>query len=103
MRLRIRPEALADLRAARQWYERRQRGLGHALIVAVDAAFQHIGAQPEVGAEVLPGIRRVLVRRFPYLVFYRRRGDELVVLAVAHAWQSPDLVLRRAARDEHEG
>jgi plasmid stabilization system protein ParE len=34
-------------------------------------------------------IRRVVARRFPYAVYYRRREDRIVVLAVFHGRRHP--------------
>lgn len=102
MRLRVRPEALADLEGARAWYERRQRGLGRAMVRAVDDALMRVRSQPEAGVEVLPGVRRVLVRRFPYLVFYRLRDDAIIVLAVAHARRNPEHLLERASENPRD-
>jgi len=48
-----------------------------------------IQAQPEIYAELRPGIRRGLLRRFPFSVIYEITGDAILVLAVAHQHRKP--------------
>ena len=45
---------------------------------------------PLLYAEVIPGIRRALLPRFPYDVFYAVRGDLIQVLAVLHNVRNPE-------------
>lgn len=51
----------------------------------VDAAIAGIARQPELFPPIHRGLRRVLVRRFPYAVFYRIDPDAARVVAVLHA------------------
>ena len=85
-------EAERELEAARDWYESQRTGLGREFILAVDAAVADIGQTPGLPvphvSETL-GVRRVLVRRFPYAVVYRVRGEEVRILAFAHAKRRP--------------
>jgi plasmid stabilization system protein ParE len=37
-----------------------------------------------------PGIRRLVATPFPYLIFYRIRGDTVVVLHIRHGRRSPE-------------
>jgi len=46
---------------------------------------------------VLPPLRRAVMRRFPYEVFYRD-GDDILVVMVLHTAQSPDRVRQRLGR-----
>lgn len=40
-----------------------------------------------------PGMRRIVVTPYPYLVFYREGRDEIVVHAVRHAARRPSTTL----------
>jgi len=40
--------------------------------------------RPQMLRLVHGNVRRVLLRRFPYAIFYRHRESELLVLAVMH-------------------
>ncbi len=81
--------ASADLRAAHDWYEQRSPGLGKDFIRMVDTALARIARQPELFPPIHRGLRRVLLRRFPYSVFYRIDTDAVRVIAVLHAKMDP--------------
>jgi plasmid stabilization system protein ParE len=85
----ITPEAEEDLADARPWYERKRAGLGERLILCVEGALDQIRRAPEAATEVYPGVRRVVVRQFPYGVFYRIDPDQIAVIAVYHSSRDP--------------
>ena len=85
----IRPEAEADLVSARAWYERQREGLGAALVLCVEEVLERIGRTPEMYTAVYHDIRRALTRRFPYAVYYRIAGNEVVVLGILHTHRDP--------------
>lgn len=90
MRIQFQPEALREMLEAQTWYESRSEGLGHEFERAVSVAVELAARQPEAHPEVAPGRRRVLVRRFPYSVFYdATEPDVLNVLAVFHHRRNP--------------
>lgn len=86
MPVTVRPTsaACADLVAAHDWYEQRSPGLGKDFVRRVDAAFAGIADHPELFPPVHRGLRRVLVRRFPYAIFYRIDAQTVRVIAVLH-------------------
>ncbi|MFC1707118.1 type II toxin-antitoxin system RelE/ParE family toxin [Planctomycetota bacterium] len=91
--VRLSEEAEADLRAAMEWYDERQPGLGERFLDAVKAALQMVAANPAIGSRP-PGVedrdaKRVLVRRFPYAVVYYLTDQEIRVVAVAHGRRRP--------------
>jgi plasmid stabilization system protein ParE len=85
----ITPEAEADLAEAKAWYERKRESLGEEFILCVEAGLEQIRRAPEAATEVQPGVRRVVVRRFPYGIFYRVDADQIAVLAVYHSKRDP--------------
>ena len=85
----VRPEAEADLAAAKQWYDEQREFLGDEFVAAVDETFATIQRLPGGGSEVIPGVRRALVRRFPYGVFYKVADDHLAIIAVYHLKRDP--------------
>jgi len=87
---RFTPAARADVSAARQWYRDRNPGIDSRFLQAVDSAVSAISAHPEIGHEIEPGIRRYLVRGFPYTIFYRLYSAEFVVVACLHAARDPE-------------
>jgi len=80
-----------DLAGAYQWYEEQRVGLGEGFLAAVDASFDGIEKFPEIFARVHGEVRRAMVSRYPYAVFYRIESKQVVVLAVLHTARDPRL------------
>ena len=95
LRLFVSPGAEADIQEAFEWYVERQRGLGRRFIRELDLAFARIVAEPLSYQEDLPGIRRSILRVFPYLIFYTLPADSAEILAVIHASQDPAYIAER--------
>jgi plasmid stabilization system protein ParE len=83
-RLVLLPGAAADLDAAAEWYEREREGLGADLLGHVDRILGRIEASPHQFPLVSGEVRRGLVTRFPYGVFFVTDGEAVVVIAVLH-------------------
>ncbi len=80
-----------DLAAAFGYYEAQTVGLGEQFLVAVTSAFEAIGRYPEMFSKVHGEVRRALVSRFPYAVFYRVESKRIAVLTVLHTARDPRL------------
>ena len=87
--VRFRPEAEAEALETRKWYERRRSGLGEAFNADLIAVLERIGENPLQFPPVRGEIRRAVLSRFPYAVYFRIHDSEIVVLAV-HGRQDPD-------------
>jgi plasmid stabilization system protein ParE len=74
---------------AEDWYEALRPGLGHEFREAVDATIARIAANPLAYPDRYHGARRALVRRFPYVLWYRTLPDLIVVLACVHGKRDP--------------
>jgi len=85
----LRPEAEADLQEAFGWYEDRSPGLGSEFLLCVDAALAELQRHPTLHAAIHNGIRRALVRRFPFGVFYLAEDARVIVLGILHAKRNP--------------
>jgi plasmid stabilization system protein ParE len=48
-----------------------------------------IGERPRLWAEIEPGVRRALLRGFPYSLIYSIESDRVFVLAVMHQKRRP--------------
>jgi plasmid stabilization system protein ParE len=89
--VRLLRRADADLEEAVAWYEARSPQAARRFEDAVIVALERIAAMPEMYALVDDQHRLCPVRRSQYLIVYRydANGDEIVVVAVAHAKQDP--------------
>ena len=85
----VRPEAAADIEEACRWYEARRQGLGDGFLDVVGEALGFLGAHTESAPVVHRDIRRQLLRRFPYGIFYRVIHGQFVVLGCFHARRNP--------------
>ena len=90
-RLVFRRAAGRDLSSAYGWYEAQRAGLGEAFLAAVNASLDAIAQFPEMFAATHGDVRRAIVARFPYAVFYRVEPQQIVVLAVLHTARDPGL------------
>jgi len=88
-RLIVRPEAELELSAAFNWYEDCTSGLGSDFLLCVDAVFDAIQRTPQQYPRVHSVVRRALIRRFPYEVFFLEDDERIVVLSVFHAKRNP--------------
>lgn len=93
-RVRIHAAAAEEAAEAAAWYERERPGLGADFLRAVDAALDLLEAEvlPLVtvpGVAGTRGIKRLILRRFPFAVVVRESATELVVIAIAHTARRP--------------
>ncbi len=94
--VRIRPEAERDVRHAVSWHEEQRPSLGRELILELDAVYERLAENPHLYADIRRGIRRVIVRRFPYGVFYLVSDTEVRVIAVVDMVRNPSVWQDRA-------
>lgn len=87
--VRLRPMAEADVRDAYHWYEDRAHGLGDEFLRTADAALASIQRHPESYPPVYESVRRALLRKFPYGLFYVIKPDAIIVLACFHVRRDP--------------
>ena len=85
--LLVRPEAERDLAAARDWYDEKRPGLGDTFLDEVADAINGLALNPQLLRLFYRNFRRLLLRRFPYKVFYRVIGDRVVIFRVIHSKQ----------------
>lgn len=88
-RLISEPPVDLDVEAAFEWYEKERPGLGVELLDELRATYNRIANGPLKYQELRGGIRRALLRRFPYAVYFAVEADFVVVVAVLHASRDP--------------
>jgi plasmid stabilization system protein ParE len=81
--------ARAELIDAQDWYEREAAGLGRQFREAIDALAQRMSTNPPQFPIAFKSMRRALLRRFPYALFFVVEGDTLLVIACFHASRDP--------------
>jgi plasmid stabilization system protein ParE len=89
VKLSLHPEAETDVAEAIGFYDRRTAGLGSDFLGEVLRAFDAIESAPEAWPLLEGPVRRCLVERFPYGIYYRVDPGEIFVLAVMHGRRRP--------------
>ncbi len=84
MKIDWRIEAVKDLDDAFQWYEDQRRSLGGEFVREADANMAALLSIPQAHPVVLKDVRRIILKRFPYGVYYLLEKDRIVVIAVLH-------------------
>lgn len=93
--IRIRPEAERDVEKAFSWYEKQRPGLGREFISELDSVYERLEDTPLIYADIHRGVRRALIRRFPFAVFYLVTEIEVPVLGVVRMARNPLLWQKR--------
>ena len=85
----VRPEAELDIKDAYQWYEAQRKGLGESFLLCIEEALSRASRSPAIYSVVHKDVRRVLIHRFPFGVFFIESEESISVLAVLHARRNP--------------
>jgi toxin ParE1/3/4 len=88
-RVKFSRRALHELGKAHDWYESKSVGLGFEFSAAVELQILRVAQAPQHFAEIIPKVRRALLPRFPYGIFFAVRGDLVHVLATLHEARNP--------------
>lgn len=88
-RLEYTPEASVDIEDAASWLLSRAPSLVACFVDALEEALEGIRLHPETWARLDDELRRALVRRFPYAVYYRVEAERVLIVAVLHQRRAP--------------
>jgi plasmid stabilization system protein ParE len=89
------PEANAEIVEAVEWHEGQKKGLGRQFLSQVRSAVANLRRTPLHYQVVDEQVRRVLLHRFQYGVFYEIHGGDVVVIACLHTSRDPHEWRRR--------
>lgn len=95
----LRPAAITDVKAAVEYYAAADPPIADEFIGHLDRLFARLQSFPASAPSVdgYEPVRRALVHRFPFAVFYLASDDSIEVLRVVHtaraphAWRSHDV------------
>ena len=83
------PQAEEEMNAAAQYYESQSQGLGSDFLLEVERTTEAISSNPKAAPTIRNGIRRRLLRRFPFGLLYKIEEDQILILAVMHHRRRP--------------
>ena len=81
--------AEADVELAFNWYQSERAGLGLEFLYQLYAAVDGLEENPLKYQAQKEPIRRVLLRKFPYAVYFIVEGQLVTIIAILHAAQNP--------------
>jgi toxin ParE1/3/4 len=87
----VQEEAEAEFDEAFDWYENQRPGRGVAFSGRVQEVFDRISANPLLHAIVSGDVRKAIVSKFPYNVYYRVEATRVAVIAVFHQRRDPSI------------
>lgn len=74
---------------ASQWYENKKEGLGFDFLLSVEASLFSIQRRPLSFQKVFSTVRRTLIKRFPYGIFFVLEEETITVIAVINFYRHP--------------
>lgn len=84
MRIEFDEIAEIEFQNAYVWYENQRLGLGLEFENCVEAAIGQLLKSPKFGRLITEETRRILVRRFPYGIFYKINGELIEIIGIRH-------------------
>ena len=82
--LEVQFEAIVDIQDAFEWYEAQKEGLGYEFIEELENGFQNICKNPQYYLSINSILRRLRIKRFPYLIIYEILNESVIVISVMH-------------------
>ncbi len=96
MRVEYHPEVARELEEIRDFYDSCSAGLGADFVNEFERQVLRIAAIPERWMVVRRDIRRSLMKRFPYVIFFRLTGPDCIrVTVIKHEKRHPSYGMRR--------
>lgn len=100
MSVRLTESAERDIAHAFEWYEKEREDLGYRFMARVDEAIEAISGNPKLFAPMIGEARRILVEQFPYALWYKATGDDVLVIGCLHHKRDMKLAVSRANKPE---
>jgi len=89
-RAELTPGAESDIAEAFDFYEAQLAGLGVQFLATLERQLELVVDNPLQYEVRYRSVRRAVLRRFPYAIFYLFEGESVVVLAVEHQARDPE-------------
>lgn len=87
--VRYNEAATAEIETVIGWYSQPDINKGAEFVRELERTEAHLASHPELYQRIEGAIRRAVLRRFPYSLFYVIEIDRVLVLACMHHHQKP--------------
>lgn len=101
MRYIFHPEALQEYEEAALYYKEISRELAVSFINSVEKGIKKILEYPEAWQAVEEDVRRHLIKRFPFGIYYTIQEDYVLIVAVMHMSRKPGYWKKRLGEEKH--
>jgi len=88
-------QADRDIQSAFERYENYQAGRGEIFVRQLDVALTLLRHHPEIAPVYSGPYRRMLIRDFPYGIFYQPQATRLIVAAIMDLRQDPQAIRKK--------
>jgi plasmid stabilization system protein ParE len=89
MKLKILELASLEMDDGEEYYNLQQEKLGKSFKKDVQNAIDNIVSFPELYPKIESDLRRCILHRFPYSIFYTVDDDTIVILSIEHQRRKP--------------
>lgn len=89
MTLKISQLAFLEIEDAKEYYNLQKPTLGDTFKNDVKRSIESIGKFPNLYPNITNDLKRTVLHRFPYSIFYAITNDTILVLSVAHQHRKP--------------
>lgn len=92
----ITKSALSDLKAAIEWYNKKDKAIGVRLIHNFEISIEKLTRNPEIYTLIQNNVRGIEISKFPYKVFYYLSSNyEVIILGVVHVKRSDEFIKKK--------
>lgn len=86
----LKPGAEEDIDGIFKWYEEQREGLGYEFILSTDQCINTIQSNPSFAFNVTDSVRRAVIPRFPYNVYYTIGNESIFIHVIMHQFRDPE-------------
>ncbi len=80
-----------DIQTGENWYNAQQNQLGSDFIIELENKIKVIQSNPYLFSEIKKDIRKALLKRFPFGIYYFVSDDVVNIFAVIHFSRNPKI------------
>ncbi len=88
-RLVFTSRANTNILKAFEYYETVQKDLGDYFLTSLENCIIYIDHNPEIFKTVFKNFRQAKIKRFPYVIIFRKIDDEIIIDNVFNTYQNP--------------
>ncbi len=89
MNLEISELASSEIIDAKEYYNLQQLDLGERFFEHIKESMDRLIESPLLYPQITPDLRRIVLHKFPYSIYYALLDDTIIIVSVAHQHRKP--------------